>query len=73
MNRKTVVKTPALILVIALFISVMTGCVMKGTKSTETSTKAEIESNTILPADSSAINSTETSQIQTLPYDGNYP
>ncbi len=44
MNRKTVVKMPALILVITFFISVMTGCGMKDTKSTETSTKTEIES-----------------------------
>lgn len=39
MNRKAVVKTPAPILVITLFISAMTGCGMKGTKSTETSAK----------------------------------
>ncbi len=46
---------------------------MKNTKSTKTSTKTEIESDAIRPSDSSAINSTETSQIQLLPYDGNYP
>lgn len=73
MNRKTVVKIPTLILVITLFISVMTGCGMKDTESTETSTKTEIEADAIQPSDSSAINSTETSQIQTPPYDGNYP
>lgn len=73
MNRKTVVKIPTLILVIIFFISAMTGCSMKDAKSTETSTKTEIETDTIQPSDSSAINSTETSQIQTLPYDGNYP
>ncbi len=75
MNRKTVVKIPALILVITLFISVMTGCSMKDTQSIETKTnaKTEIESDAIQPSDSSAINSTETSQIQSLPYDGNYP
>lgn len=73
MNRKTVVKTPALILVITLFISAMTGCGMKDTKSTETSTKTEIESDTIQSSDSSAINSMETSQVQMPPYDGNYP
>lgn len=73
MNRKTVVKTPALIFVITFFISAMTGCGMKDTKSTETSTKTEIESDAIQSSDSSAINSMEISQIQTLPYDGNYP
>ena len=73
MNRKTVVKTPALILVITLLISVMIGCGMKDTKSTETSTKTEIESDAIQSSDSSAINSMETSQIQMPPYDGNYP
>ena len=73
MNRKTVEKTPALILVITLFISAMTGCGMKETKSTETSTKTEIESDAVRSSDSSAINSMETSQIQTLPYGGIYP
>ncbi len=73
MNQKTVVKTPALILVITLFISVMTGCDMKDTQSMETNTKTEIESDAIRPSDSSAKNSTETSQIQSLHYDGNYP
>lgn len=72
MIRKTVVKIPTLILVITLFISVMTGCGMKDTESTETSTKTEIESDAIQPSDSSAINSAETSLIQTPPYDGNY-
>ncbi len=73
MNRKTVVKIPTLILVITFFISVMTSCSMKDAKSTETSTKTEIKTDTIQTSDSSAINSAETSQIQTLPYDGNYP
>ncbi len=77
MNQKTVVKTLALILVITLFISVMTGCGMKDTQSMETNkntkTEIEIESDAIHPSDSSAINSAEPSQIQSLPYDGNYP
>lgn len=72
MNRKIVVKIPTLILVITLFISVMTSCGMKDTESTETSTKTEIEADAIQPSDSSAINSAETSLIQTPPYDGNY-
>ncbi len=73
MNQKTVVKTEPLIFVIALFIFVMTGCAMKDTQSTKTSTKTELQSNTISPSDSLTTNSSETSQIQPLPYDGNYP
>ncbi len=45
MNQKTVVKTESLIFVIALFIFVMTGCAMKGTQSTKTSTKTGGESS----------------------------
>ncbi len=73
MNQKTVVKTESLIFVIALFIFVMTGCGMKDTQSTKTSTKRKLQSNTIPLSDSLTTNSAETSPIQPLPYDGNYP
>ncbi len=61
MNRKSVVKTLALLLAITLFLSVMTGCGMKGTRSMKT--------NTIPPSGSR--NPPET--LPSLPYDGNYP
>ena len=73
MNRKTVAKVKTFILVITFLISVMTGCDMIDMQSTETNTKTEVESDTIHPSDSTTTNSSETSQIQSLPYDGNYP
>lgn len=79
MKQKIVTKVKAFILVIIFLISVMTGCDMKNTQSTETDTKMEVESDTVQPSDSTTINSSEssetsqTSQIQSLPYDGNYP
>ena len=71
MNQKTVVKTKTLIWVITLFISVMTSCGMKDTQLTETIKKVELETDAMQVL--STTNSSEMSQIQLLPYDGNYP
>ncbi len=77
MNRKIIFKAETFILVmaiaIAIAISVMTGCGMKNTQSTETNTKTKSESNSISSSDLLTTNSTQPSQIQSLPYDGNYP
>ncbi len=71
MNRKAVAKTEALILLTTLFLSVMTGCGMKDMQSTETNIKAE--SDAIQSSSLPATNSPEALQIQSFPYDGNYP
>lgn len=79
MNQKTIAKPEVLILVIIFSILVMTGCGMKNAQSTEVKDPAEIkpktesESDAIQSSDSSVTDSPETSQIQSLPYDGNYP
>lgn len=72
-ERRADMRIEVFILVIILCISVMTGCGMKDTQSPETKTKAELEPDTIHPSDSMTTNSSKTSQIQSLPYDGNYP